>query len=608
MNKSTQISIARNFPEFVREEYPLFVKLVEEYYRYLDTTNIGNIDSVTDIDSTPDQFIEYFRRQYAINISSFWNLDFKEFLYFAKSFYSSRGSETSIRFLFRAMFGEEIEIDYPGQYVLRASDGKWSQEFHIELKTLYGNFPEEGKLLHFENSSGIYTILPRRIEVISGTDRCFVFFEQPYRIFVDLNQKLIQKNDSDETVYAGQLAPSSSRVVIENGGKYWQVGAVIRIPGTIKDTFARVTKVDSEGSIQYIEVLEYGYDHEENQALILSPFPNRPIGSIVDIDSTIINASPLAYHHTINIQDFTDGCIESVHGTSSDQDYFIDLFFESYPGFFGKTVINRTQNIPAIAMGEGETISIEQWLESRATLTFSKDNVVRDRGFYSNSDSLLSNKEIRLQDNFFYQAFSYVVETEQELKSYRDSIGLTHPAGMKFFSLMNREVLVALTPEITKIIGTEQINKNEILYALEHAIRLFTKELVDSVVVDHTIPQLELIKPFVDNSISSDKINSKLMTKLLTEEILTPEELTFEFDKELVDQVEISDNDQIVFSKNKYDIVDIQDILNKISNKPIQDSIIVETGNSFSIVDDSFFSSDYYQDLYFNPQRKLEIQ
>ena len=608
MNKSTQISIARNFPEFVREEYPLFVKLVEEYYRYLDTTNIGNIDSVTDIDSTPDQFIEYFRRQYAINISSFWNLDFKEFLYFAKSFYSSRGSETSIRFLFRAMFGEEIEIDYPGQYVLRASDGKWSQEFHIELKTLHGNFPEEGKLLHFENSSGIYTILPRRIEVISGTDRCFVFFEQPYKIFVDLNQKLIQKNDSDETVYAGQLVPSSSRVVIENGGKYWQVGAVIRIPGTIKDTFARVTKVDSEGSIQYIEVLEYGYDHEENQALILSPFPNRPIGSIVDIDSTIIDASPLAYHHTINIHDFTDGCIESIHGTSSDQDYFIDLFFESYPGFFGKTVINRSQNSPVIAMGEGETITIEQWLESRATLTFSKDNVVRDRGFYSNSDSLLSNKEIRLQDNFFYQAFSYVVETEQELKSYRDSIGLTHPAGMKFFSLMNREVLIALTPEITKMFGSEQIDKNEILYALEHAIRLFTKELVDNVVVDHTIPQLELIKPIVDTSISSDNINSKLITKLLVEEILTPEELIFEFDKELVDQVEISDNDQIVFSKNKYDIVDIQDILNKISNKPIQDSIIVETGNSFSIVDDSFFSSDYYQDMYFNPQRKLEIQ
>ena len=132
--------------------------------------------------------------------------------------------------------------------------------------------------------------------------------------------------------------------------------------------------------------------------------------------------------------------------------------------------------------------------------------------------------------------------------------------------------------------------------------------IVDSVVVDHTIPQLELIKPIVDTSISSDNINSKLMTKLLTEEILTPEELVLEFEKELDDQVEISDNDQIVFSKNKYDIVDIQDILNKISNKPIQESIIVETGNSFSIVDDSFFSSDYYQDMYFNPQRKLEIQ
>lgn len=535
MSKSTQISIARNFPEFIREEYPLFVKLVEEYYRFLDTTNVGNVDSIKDIDSTPDEFIEYFRRQYAINISSFWNLDFKKFLYFAKSFYSSRGSETSIRFLFRAMFGEEIEIDYPGQYILRASDGKWSQEFHFELKTLHGNFPEEGKLLHFENNSGVYTVLPRRIEIIPGTDRCFVFFEQPYKIFVDDDQKLIQKNDSDETTYVGQITPSSSRVTIENGGKYWQVGAVIHIPGTVKDTFARVTKVDQFGTIQYIEVLEYGYDHEENQALILSPFPNRPIGSIVDINSEIVNASPLAFHHTINIQDFTDGCIESIQGTSSDQDYFIDLFFESYPGFFGKTVINRSQNSPVLAMGEGENITIEQWLESRATLVFSKENIVRDRGFYSNSDSLLSNKEIRLQDNFFYQAFSYVVETEQELKSYRDSIGLTHPAGMKFFSLMNREVLITLTPEISKMFGTEQINKNEILYAIEHAKKFFAKELVDS-------------------------------------------------------------------------IVDIQDILNKISNKPIQDSIITETGNSFSIVDVSFFSSDFYQDIYFIPQRKLEIQ
>ena len=80
MTKITYPSIARNFPEFVREEYPLFVKLVEEYYKFLDTTYAGDLDSIKDIDNTPDLLIEYFRKQYTINISTFWNLDLKEFI------------------------------------------------------------------------------------------------------------------------------------------------------------------------------------------------------------------------------------------------------------------------------------------------------------------------------------------------------------------------------------------------------------------------------------------------------------------------------------------------------------------------------------------------
>jgi hypothetical protein len=35
--------IARNFPEYFREEYPAFVSFIEEYYKFLDTTYSGNI-------------------------------------------------------------------------------------------------------------------------------------------------------------------------------------------------------------------------------------------------------------------------------------------------------------------------------------------------------------------------------------------------------------------------------------------------------------------------------------------------------------------------------------------------------------------------------------
>ena len=204
MTKITSASIARNIPEFAREEYPLFVKLMEAYYKFLDTTYSGDVSRVKDIDNTPEEFIEYFKKQYAINISSFWNIDFKKFLFFAKSFYSSRGTESSIRFLFRAMFGEEIEVDYPGKNVLRVSDGKWRQEFHVEVKTLYGTFPVDGQTIEFSNSHGDFRILPTRIEIIPGTDRCFVFFEQPYKIFVDDDQKLARHSASPSAGHASR--------------------------------------------------------------------------------------------------------------------------------------------------------------------------------------------------------------------------------------------------------------------------------------------------------------------------------------------------------------------------------------------------------------------
>ena len=606
MTKITYPSIARNFPEFVREEYPLFVKLVEEYYKFLDTTYAGDLDSIKDIDNTPDLFIEYFRKQYTINISTFWNLDFKEFLYFAKSFYSSRGSEDSIRFLFRAMFGEEIEIDYPGKYVLRASDGKWHQDYHIELKTLHGTFPQEGVPLHFENPKGIFVVAPSRIEIIPETDKCLVFFEQPYKVFVEPDQKFTQKNDSDEITYIGQCLPSSSKLLIENPGKYWQVGAVIVIPGTAKDTFARVTKVNSVGAISAIEILEYGYEHEDNQALIISPFPNRPIGSVVDINSEIISASPLAYHYTIDIHDYTDGCTETLKGTSSRQDFFIEQFFDT--DFFGASVINKTWMSPIPALGEGETVTIEQWLESRATIVFGKELIVRDRGYYLNSDSLISNKEIRLHDSFYYQAFSYVVETERELSSYRDSLSLTHPAGMKFFSLMNKEVVLPLTPEITNIFGTDQVNMIEILAAIDHSIKLFGKKLVDSVVTSHPVPELSVVKPRFDSVISSDAIADKFFGKIVRESINTPDSIFSVVTKPRADSVTTPDSSSLDVVKPFYENLDSIDTVNKLTSKELVDSVTIPIESSHTVSSESYISIDFFSEIYFTPQRKLEIQ
>lgn len=607
MTKLTTTSVARNFPEFIREEYPLFVKLVEEYYKFLDTTYVGQIDSIKDIDNTPELFIEYFRKQYSVNVPSFWRMDFRDFLYFAKEFYSSRGSENSIQFLFRAMFGEEITIDYPGKYVLRASDGKWKQEFHIEVQSLLGTFPEIGLLIEFENSQGGYHISPSRVERIDGSNRCFVFFEQPFKLHIDEDQKYIQKNTSGEIIWVGRGLRTASYIEIENPGEAWQLGAVLRIPGTYKDTFARVLRTNSSGGIETVEILEYGYDHDENQSLITSPYPNRPVGSIVDINSEIIGVSPLAYHHTIGIQDFTDGCIETIKGTSTDQDFFMDLFFEQIPGFFGRTVISKTSTSPIPAVGEGDQITIDEWLRSRATLVFRNDNIVRERGFYTNSDSLISNKEIRLHDSFFYQAFSYVIETENDLRAYRDSIGLTHPAGMKFFALMTKEVSIDISALIETTFGTHQITFVDIQEIVENAINDFTKARFDQVTPSDVRPILHVDKN-LNEYIDPEESLKKATIKLLNDTPEITEEQVFEFTKKLVDSSSMSDNRWSLFTKTNKETAAASETINKSTTKPFSDSISLATESSYSVaLRDSFFAADYFADKYFTPTLILEI-
>lgn len=605
MTKITQASIARNIPEFAREEYPLFVKLMEEYYRYLDTTYSGDVSRVKDIDTAPEEFIEYFKKQFAINISSFWNIDFKKFLFFAKSFYSSRGTESSIRFLFRAMFGEEIEVDYPGRNVLRVSDGKWRQEFHIEVKTLFGTFPIDGQLIEFSNDHGEFLILPTRIEIIPGTDRCFIFFEQPYRVHVDDEQKYIQRNTDGVVIYAGRGIASSSKITIESPGKYWQTGSVIRIPGSIKDTFARVSKTTPEGAIDAIEILEFGYDHVDNQAIVLSPFPNRPIGSAVDINSEIINTSPLAFHHTIDILDYTDGSIESIRGISTEQDFFLgDFFLED---FFGKVVINKSTTDSVKSIGSDSLVTIDQWLESRATLVFGKSNIVRDRGYYLSADSLISNNEVRLHDSFYYQAFSYVVETERELREYKESISLTHPAGLKFFALMNREVSIDISPVFERIYGVDMINRLEVQEVLERIFKNVAKPFEDSTPVSELGFDLNLAKNLNDLTSANDESNIEV-TKLLVDVQMFDEESNFEFTKLLVDNAPVYESHQLEIYKPLNDVFVANDAINKETWKKLMDSISLGTESSFIAVDASFFNSDYFLANYFSPTTHLEIQ
>ena len=69
----TSLLVNKQVPEYVREEYPIFISFLEAYYEFLEQDQnaqelLQNSRSYSDIDRTIDSFIEYFLKQYSNDI------------------------------------------------------------------------------------------------------------------------------------------------------------------------------------------------------------------------------------------------------------------------------------------------------------------------------------------------------------------------------------------------------------------------------------------------------------------------------------------------------------------------------------------------------------
>lgn len=71
-------------------------------------------------------------------------------------------------------------------------------------------------------------------------------------------------------------------------------------------------------------------------------------------------------------------------------------------------------------------------------------DIQRKSGFWSGNDGLLSSSN-KMQDNDYYQAFSYVIKSSRNIKDYADTIKrIIHPAGFKLFGhALLKEILTA---------------------------------------------------------------------------------------------------------------------------------------------------------------------
>jgi hypothetical protein len=151
----TSILVNRQVPEFVRDEYPLFVTFLEAYYEFLEQkqgtkindliTQAKNLRHVSDVDDSIEQFEKNFINNYAPLFPLDNVADKALLIKKALPLYLTKGSVKSFELLFRLLYGEEVTITYPKDNILRASDGKWVVENVVRIDNdVYSYYEGDG--------------------------------------------------------------------------------------------------------------------------------------------------------------------------------------------------------------------------------------------------------------------------------------------------------------------------------------------------------------------------------------------------------------------------------------------------------------------------------
>jgi hypothetical protein len=151
MSNPISFIVKNQLPEFIRGDvdgsYENFVAFVNAYYKWMEqengvTAESRNLLSYADIDKTSAEFIDYFVDKFLPYFPQDVIKDKQKLIKNINDFYSKKGSVESLKFLFRVLYNEDVQVFFPKENILKASDGKWRvpQALRLTVNNTAANF------------------------------------------------------------------------------------------------------------------------------------------------------------------------------------------------------------------------------------------------------------------------------------------------------------------------------------------------------------------------------------------------------------------------------------------------------------------------------------
>tara|TARA_B100001248_G_scaffold261334_1_gene252153 strand:+ start:3271 stop:6090 length:2820 start_codon:yes stop_codon:yes gene_type:complete len=239
--------VENQFPAFYKEEGPKFLAFIKAYYQYLETTGKQqdiqrNLKNYKDIDTTLDEYIQYFRSELMPEIPDDALADKRLLAKRIKDLYTTKGTIDSYKLLFKILYDEDVEINFPADQMLKVSDG----DFRIDRYLVTHHDPRA------------YTLIGKTIK---GTD------SQAEGLVEDVKRLVAKNRDVDQILlsnvkgsfnhleaiqlkgvpnsYAPIVECGIRRVTVATGGGEYRKGDIVDIISSKTGAFAKAVVTDT---------------------------------------------------------------------------------------------------------------------------------------------------------------------------------------------------------------------------------------------------------------------------------------------------------------------------------------------------------------------------
>jgi hypothetical protein len=120
------------------------IEFIKEYYRFMHEEQgpsyvINNILANRDVDTVVDAFISLVEKEIGAGFTTQLTANKANLYKNIVQFYQAKGSVESFKLLFRLLYNTDIDVSFPKEKILVASDGRWIQQNSIFIEVTEGN-------------------------------------------------------------------------------------------------------------------------------------------------------------------------------------------------------------------------------------------------------------------------------------------------------------------------------------------------------------------------------------------------------------------------------------------------------------------------------------